>query len=128
MGPPKLYPEQVLAKFRPGTVDGINEVLLEGQTRAEFMRHWVEYGIEQQRRRMFEERERLRFEQVRAGISGSAAEAGDGEDAVAEGAGGDEAVAEPVRVAPIEGRTTVPDPPWVGYVDGADTVVPGSYI
>lgn len=42
---PKLYPESVAAKFRPGTLKGIESALVEGETRAEFIRRMVEIGV-----------------------------------------------------------------------------------
>lgn len=42
---PKLYPESVAAKFRPGTLQRIKLALVEGETRMEFIRRMVEVGL-----------------------------------------------------------------------------------
>lgn len=47
---PKLYPEEVAAKFRSGTLEGITSVLLENETRAAFIRKAVEDEIVRRKR------------------------------------------------------------------------------
>ena len=47
---PKLHPEEVAAKFRPGTLEGVKSVLLENETRAEFIRKAVEDEIVRRKR------------------------------------------------------------------------------
>lgn len=42
---PKLYPESVAAKFRPGTLQRIKLALVEGETQMEFIRRMVEVGL-----------------------------------------------------------------------------------
>lgn len=46
---PKLYPEEVAAKFPPGTFEAIRSVLRANETRAEFIRSMVANGIERRR-------------------------------------------------------------------------------
>lgn len=42
---PKLYPESVAAKFRPGTLQRIKSALVTGETQMEFIRRMVEVGL-----------------------------------------------------------------------------------
>lgn len=42
---PKLYPDSVAAKFRPGTLESIKPALVGDETRAEFIRRMVEVGV-----------------------------------------------------------------------------------
>ncbi len=50
-GPPKLYPERVIALLGEGVISEIDEVRVNGESRAEFMRRAVRRELARRNRR-----------------------------------------------------------------------------
>jgi hypothetical protein len=46
VGRKKLWPERIQAKFAKGTLARIAAVLKDGETRLDFIREWVERGLQ----------------------------------------------------------------------------------